>query len=127
MNYCTIISFTFKLSHHLPHFHFRLFITKVRIHIHCRRYFRVPHQILQRFGIHSCPGHICTIRMPAHMRRNRWHLHRIYAIIFPYHMIKIFLPISCHFRHPVLIQEQNPILLSLICSTFSRFLPFNIR
>ena len=94
-------------STHLPHFHFRLFIPKVRIHIHGRRHFRVPHQILQRLRIHSCSGHIGTVGMPAHMRRNPRHLHRMCTIILPYHMIKILLPMPRHFRHSILIQEQK--------------------
>ena len=94
-------------STHLTHFHFRIFISKVRIHIHCRCYFRVPHQILQRFRIHSRPGHIGTIGMSAYMWCNLWQLHRMCSIILPYHMIKIFLPMPGHFRHSILIQKQK--------------------
>lgn len=92
-------------SIHLPHFIFRLFIPKVRIHIHCRRHFRMPHQILQRLRIHPSPSHISTINMPAHMWCNPWQLHRMCSIIFPHHMFKIFLPMSCNFRHSIFVQE----------------------
>ena len=61
----------------------------LRVHIHCDRYIRMPHEVLQRLGIHSRFCHIRTIRVSAYMRCDVWHLHPVDVIVSADHMIEI--------------------------------------
>ena len=114
-------------SIHLPHFIFRLFIPKVRIHIHCRRHFRMPHQILQRLRIHPSPSHISTISMPAHMGVIPGNCTVCVRLYFPTICLKYFSQCPATFGIPFLSRNKNPILLPIIGSTFGRLRVFNIR
>ena len=45
----------------------------MRVHIHCDRYIRMPHEVLQRLRIHSRFCHIRAIGVSAYMWSNVWH------------------------------------------------------
>ena len=69
------------------------------VHIHCDRYIRMPHEVLQRLWIHSRFCHIRAIGVSAYMRRNVWHLHPVNVIVSANHMIESVLPVHCHKWH----------------------------
>ena len=90
-------------------FQFFLCIIKsdMRVHIHCDRYIRMPHEVLQCLWIHSRFCHIRTIRMSAYMRCNVWHLHPVDIIVSADHMIETMLPVHCHKWHSIIIVKQE--------------------
>ena len=79
----------------------------MRVHIHCDRYIRMPHEVLQRLGIHSRFCHIRTIRVSAYMRCDVWHLHPVDVIVSADHMIESVLPMHCHKWHSIIIVKQK--------------------
>ena len=70
--------------------------SNMRVHIHCNRYIRMPHEVLQRLWIHSRFCHIGAIGMSAYMRRDIWQLHPVDVIVSADHMIKAVLPMHCN-------------------------------
>ena len=93
-----------KLFHPLQFF-FSIIESDMRVHIHCDRYIRMPHEVLQRLGIHSRFCHIRTIRVSAYMRCDVWHLHPVDVIVSADHMIESVLPMHCHKWHSIIIIE----------------------
>ena len=63
----------------------------------------MPHEVLQRLGIHSRFCHIRTIRVSAYMRCDVWHLHPVDVIVSADHMIESVLPMHCHKWHSIII------------------------
>ncbi len=103
LNLCLCLSEVFQ-----P-FQFFLSIIKsdMRVHIHCNRYIRMSHQILQGLGIHSRFRHIATIGVSAHMGRDVWHLHPIDIIVPADHVVESVLPVHCHKGHSIVIVKQE--------------------
>ena len=75
----------------------------MRVHIHCNRYIRMPHEVLQCLGIHSRFCHIRAIGVSAYVRCNIWHLYSVNVIVSANHMIKAVLPMHCNKWHSIII------------------------
>ena len=79
----------------------------MRVHIHCDRYIRMPHEVLQFLGIHSRFCHIAAIGVSAYMRRDVWHLHPINVIVSADHVVESVLPVHCYKGHSIVIVKQE--------------------
>ena len=91
-----------KLFHPLQFF-LSIIESDMRVHIHCDRYIRMPHEVLQRLWIHSRFCHIRAIGVSANMRRNVWYLHPVDVIVSANHMIESVLPVHCYKWHSIII------------------------
>ena len=79
----------------------------MRISIQCDTNICMPHNILQRFWIHSRLCHVGTKGMPTHMRSYLWHLHFIDAVVLLAYPLHSLLPIICRGRISILIQKDK--------------------
>ena len=69
-----------KLFHSLQFF-LSIIESDMRVHIHCDRYIRMPHEVLQCLRIHSRFCHIRAIGVSAYVRCNIWHLYSVNVIV----------------------------------------------
>ena len=57
----------------------------------------VPHEILQRLGVHTRLRLIATVGVPAYMRCDLRHLHPVDFVIFLSDVLKILFPVPDDF------------------------------
>lgn len=67
----------------------------------------MPHQILERLGIHSCLRHIAAIGMAADMRRYIRHLNSENIVVPLDHVVEPMLPMHRHLWKSFFIQKQE--------------------
>ena len=68
----------------------------------------VPHEILQRLGVHAGFRLIATVGVPADVRCDVRHLLPVDLVVAAHRMVEPVLPVHRHFRHAVLVQVQKP-------------------
>ena len=67
---------------------------KVRVGVQRHPDVTVPHQILQRLGIHTGFCHIAAVGVTADVRRYLWHLDAVDPIVLRYHLLESVLPMA---------------------------------
>ena len=68
---------------------------------------RMPHDILQRFGVHTALCHIGAEGVSTHMRGDLRKLNSVDFIVLGADMLKVMLPVKGDHRHLILVQKQE--------------------
>ena len=65
----------------------------MRVNVHRDSDVRMPHEVLQGLGIHSCACLVAAVSVAANMRGDVWHLHPENLIVPFDRMVEAVLPI----------------------------------
>ncbi len=78
----------------------------------------VPHEVLERLGVHARPRHVAAVGVTADVGRDVWQLDTENFIVAGYHVVEPMLPVHGHQGKSLLVQEQEPAVLIpfLLCS-----------
>ena len=67
----------------------------------------MPHQVLERLGVHARLRHIAAVGMVADVGRDVGHLHPVDIVVPLDHVVEAVFPMHRHFRVAVLIREKE--------------------
>jgi len=81
--------------------------SKMCICIHSHTDITMPHQVLERLGVHTRLCHVAAVGMAADMGRDVRHLHPVDIVVPLDHMVETVFPVHRHQRVAVLIREKE--------------------
>lgn len=67
----------------------------------------MPHQVLERLGVHARLRHVATVGMAADVGRDVRHLHPVDIVVPLDHVVESVFPMHRHQRIAVLIREKE--------------------
>ena len=80
---------------------------QMRVGVQSNADIRMPHDILQRFGVHTALCHIGAEGVSTHMRGDLRKLNSVDFIVLGADMLKVMLPVKGDHRHLILVQKQE--------------------
>ena len=92
---------------HPPQFIRGILQPKVRVSVQCHPDIAMPHQVLERLGVHARLRHVAAVGMAADMGRDVRHLHPVDIVVPLDHVVEAVFPMHRYQRVAVLIHQKE--------------------